>query len=294
MSTNKTITKSMFESIKNKLNESAADKAFKDIMKLEVGSTYLVRLLPNVKEPEKTFFHYYAHGWESFSTGKYVTALSPTTFGERDPIAEHRLSVRKTGTEEEKKKAEALNRREYWLANVYVINDPKNPENNGKVKMIRYGRQLQKIIMDAINGEDAADYGERIFDLSSNGCSLRIKVEKNQGGFPTYVSSKFTLPQEISDMSDKKADAVYNGTFNLESVFTVKSYDELKKMLDEHYLLNEGSVSTTPSAPARSSAPAATAPKASKPAPVEESGDSDGLETLNEEDVNELLKDLGN
>lgn len=281
----------MFESIKNKLNESASDKAFKDIMKLETGNTYLVRLLPNVKDPEKTFFHYYAHGWESFSTGKYVTAMSPTTFNERDPIAEYRLSVRKTGSEEEKKKAEVLNRREYWLANVYVINDPKNPENNGKVKMIRYGRQLQKIIMDAISGEDAADYGERIFDLSSNGCSLRIKVEKNQGGYPTYVSSKFTLPQEIPDMTDKKADNVYNSTHNLETVFSIKSYDELKKMLEEHYLLTSVSA---PSTPTRSQPQAVSAPKAvSKAEVVKDTEDSDGLESLNEEDVNELLKDLG-
>ena len=52
------ITSSMFESIKSALVKNNTQSKNKDILKVEVGNTYTVRLLPNVKNPEKTFFHY--------------------------------------------------------------------------------------------------------------------------------------------------------------------------------------------------------------------------------------------
>jgi hypothetical protein len=117
---------------------------------------------------------------------------------------------------------------------VYVVKDPDNPENEGKVKILRFGRQLHKIIMEAIEGEDADEFGEKIFDLSKDGCNFRVKVEE-QGGYPTYVSSRFASPSKITGVTDDRAKEVFDNTFDLENVFPVKSYDELQVMLTEHY-----------------------------------------------------------
>ena len=238
------ITSSMFDSIKSAL---AADNdnnksVIGDILKTPPGNTFTVRLLPYAKDPSKTFFHYYQHGWNSFATGQYTSAISLQTFGERDPIAEERYKILRTGSEEEKEKAKAIVRSEKWLVNVYVVNDPVNPENNGKVKMLRYGKQIHNIITDAIEGEDAAELGPRIFDLSPNGVNLRVKVEK-QGDYPTYVSSKFAMPSAIDGLDDDDYKSIYDSAFDLSSVFSVKSADELKTMLDEHYYVNDSSVS---------------------------------------------------
>lgn len=240
-----TITSSMFESIKSALAKAPTQSRNKDILKLEVGNTYTVRLIPNVKDPAKTFFHYYTFGWTSFCTGQYVAAVSPSTFGAKDPIAETRYRLLRAGTEDEKNKAKAILRSEKWLVNAYIINDPVNSENNGKTMIIRYGKQLHKIIMDAIEGEGSEDLGPRIFDLSDKGCSLKIKVEQ-QGDYPTYVSSKFMMPKAIEGLDKAKIDSTYNNVHDLETVFTVKSYDELKQMLDEHFYCT----SETASAPA--------------------------------------------
>lgn len=238
-----TITNSMFESIKSALSKgNTPTNRNKDILKLEVGNTYTVRLLPNVNNPEKTFFHYYTFGWTSFCTGQYVGVVSPSSFGGRDPIAEFRYKVLKTGTEEEKAKAKAILRSEKWLVNAYVINDPVTPDNNGKTMVIRYGKQLHKIIMDAIEGEGSEDLGARIFDLSDKGCSLKIKVEQ-QGDYPTYVSSKFSMPKAVEGLDKTKINDIYKNIIDLETVFTVKSYDELKQTLDDHYFCtSEGTV----------------------------------------------------
>jgi hypothetical protein len=230
------LTSSMFESIKSALTKETASGANKqkDFLRTEPGNTYTVRLLPNVKDPSKTFLHYYSHGWNSLSTGQLITLISPTTWNERDPIAEERYRVLRNGTEQEKEKAKSIVRTERWLVNCYVINDPVNEENNNKVKILRFGRQLHKIIMDGIQGEDAEELGPRIFDLSPKGVNLKIKVEK-QGDYPTYVSSKFTTPKEVEGLDEDSYDKTLKNAFDLESYITVKSYDELKDMLDKHY-----------------------------------------------------------
>jgi len=228
------MTTNMFESIRGAMAQTAQQTSTSNIMRLKPGNTYILRLVPFVKDPSKTFFHYYSHGWVSEMTGQFQSAISPQTWGERDPIAEARYRLSRTGSEEEKEKAKALNRKENWLVNVYVVKDPDNPENEGKVKILRFGRQLHKIVMEAMEGEDADEFGEKIFDLTSEGCSFRVKVEE-QGGYPTYVSSRFASPSQISGVTDNTVKDVYDQTFDLENVFPVKSYDELATMLTEHY-----------------------------------------------------------
>jgi len=276
----------MFESIKGALtknNESTASK-IKDYLRCEVGNTYIVRLLPNVKDPSKTFFHYYSYGWNSFATGELITAVSPTTWNQRDPIAEERYKILRTGTEKEKEKALAIKRRENWLVNVYIINDPVNSDNNGKVKLLRFGRQLHKIIMGAIEGEEAEELGPRIFDLSPKGCNLRIKVEK-QGDYPTYVSSKFSTPKEIEGLDEDSFKKIYNSAFDLESYVSVKGYEELKGLLDAHYYGTKD---------VEDDAVATETTKAPKPSVnVTVSKKSETKETSSDdESINELLKDL--
>ena len=274
-----TFNTSMFQSIKDALasSDSKGSATFNEIMQTKVGNTFTVRLLPFAKDPSKTFFHYYNHGWNSFATGQYVQTLSPQTFGERDPIAEERFKVLRTGSEEEKEKMQAIRRLEKWLVNVYVIDDPANPDNNGKVKILRYGKQLQKIITEAIEGEDAEEFGPRIFDLGEEGVNFKIKVEQ-QGDFPTYVSSRFTTAGKI-DVSEDKQKEIYDSAFDLTEVFTQKSYDELKDMLNEHYYCKTEEEAPTTSTPEPAATPV-------EPEPVAATNDTV------EEDIDDLLKDL--
>jgi len=264
-----TFNTSMFQSIKDALasSDSKGSATFNEIMPTKVGNTYTVRLLPYAKDPSKTFFHYYNHGWNSFATGQYVQTLSPQTFGERDPIAEERFKVLRTGSEEEKEKMQAIRRLEKWLVNVYVIDDPANPDNNGKVKILRYGKQLQKIITEAIEGEDAEEFGPRIFDLGSEGVNFKIKVEQ-QGDFPTYVSSRFTTAGKI-DISDDKQKEIYESAFDLTDVFTQKSYDELKTKM--HRVLGGDGEVVTPTA--ESAEVFSDTPTVSDDVPSDESSD---------------------
>lgn len=237
------LTKSMFESIKTALNKTESNNNnLKDILKTEIDKTYIVRLLPNIKDPSKTFFHFYQHGWTSFSNGRFVSAVSPSTFGERDPISELKYKLLRTGSDEEKKKASALNWSEKWLVNAYVVDDPTNPENNGKVKILQFGKQLYKIIMRAVSGEDSDELGPRVFSLKSDGVNLKVVCE-SQGGYKSYTSSKFTLPKAIDGVTEKNSNTILDNVYELDKVFTIRSYDELKNLLDEHFLIDSDVIS---------------------------------------------------
>lgn len=229
-----TFTTSMFDSIKESLSKSTSS-GFKDVLKFKPGTSCELRLLPNIDKPSETFYHYYTYGWESFATGQYINVVSPQTIGERCPVSETRYQLRQRGTPEEQSRANKVMRREQWLVNTYVINHNEETECNDSVKILRYGKQLHKVITDAIEGEDADQFGARVFDLSDKGCSFRVRCDK-QGDFPTYVASKFLIPGPVPGLKDEDTKKIYEQVHNLSEVFPVKSYDELQEIVNEHFL----------------------------------------------------------
>jgi hypothetical protein len=289
-----TFTQSMFDNLKTALEKNnSGGSSYKDIMRFEKNKTYTVRLLPNIKDAAKTFFHYYSYAWESFSTGQYITNVSPTTFGDRDPIGEYKFRISKHGTPAEKEKGEKIMRRESWLVNAYVIDDPTNPANNGSIKLMRFGRQLNKIIMDAINGDDADQFGSKIFDLSDEGCNLRVKVDV-QGDFPTYVSSKFLMPCAVQGLDGDPND-VYNNTIDLESIYRIKSYDELEEVLNEHFHGVVGGVTNNQAAVPNTPVVESVTTKDSEDdddIPFDSSSSSTDSDLLDDDKVKELLAGL--
>ena len=248
MSTN---TKSMFEAIKQSLssskNEGGGNGLYKEILKFTAGNTYQVRLVPDRNSPKDTIFHHYTHGWNSNATGKYVTAMCPTTFGDTCPVDAYYLKTYRNGTDSEKEAAKVLSRKEGWLVNVYVISDPTNPENEGKVKILRYGRELAKIIESALEGDDVKEVGvERAFNIME-GCTLRIKCEtRTEKGraankMVTYSASKFLSPTSL-DMDEEDLEKIYEAIHDLKAVNKQTTPAEMQRLLDEHFFnLSTGS-----------------------------------------------------
>lgn len=243
---------SMFSTIKQALKNkksSAGNEVFKNFMRFEPGkpgtsgNEYVVRFLPYLKDPENTFFEFISYNWNSLSTGKWINEISPVTFGERCPIAEEKAKIfnDKTSTQEALDKARLLKRTKQWLANIYIVNDPINPQNNGTVKILRMGKQLYDKVYNALDEENSESIGNDIFlnPENSNGYNFRIICEQGPK-FQTYARSDFsrnkTIISELS--SPEKIKEILDTAFDLKSVFTVKSYNELKQILDEHYFIN--------------------------------------------------------
>jgi hypothetical protein len=296
----------MFEAIKQSLSsdkkEGNGNGLYKEILKFESGNTYQVRLVPNPNSPKETIFHYYNHGWNSNATGKYVTALCPTTFGESCPIDAYYLKTYRTGTESEKESAKVLSRKEGWMVNVYVISDPSNPENEGKVKILRYGKELSKIIESALEGDDAQEFGvEKVFDVVE-GSTLRIKCEprtnsnRNAKQMVTYSASKFLSPSKL-DLNDKQVDEIYNSLHDLKAVNKQTTSAEMQRLLDEHFFnLTVGSAPEEEEndeyTPIRNEQPSKTVKTENTIESTFESSSDDETDESTDEKLKKLLADL--
>ena len=283
-------TNNLFESIKEALNKkTTSDNAgYRDFMKLEIGNSYVVRLVPNLENPDRTLFHYFQHIWKSVITNQLVSVLCPNTYGEGCPIDEYRSKVYNTKNESESERIKPIKRNENWLCNVYVVKDPTNPDNQGQIKVLRFGKQLFKIISEAINGDDADEFGSKIFDLSEKGCNLRIKVETNEGGYPSYTSSKFMSASALEGVEN--VEEIYSSAKDLDGVFEHKTRDEIAKMLKVHFLGEE--VVEETSAPVYQEEEEYVAPIVSK-APSVTSKDEYLFEAQAQDDrIQDILKDL--
>ena len=233
----------MFDSIKAALNKGKESSGgqFANIMKFPAGNTYTLRLVPNVESPEKTFYHHWVHGWKSRATGSYMSFLGLQTIGERDPISELRWKLWKSWKEanpkaENKEYQAEISQKEQWLVNVYVVEDPSNPENNGTVKILRMGPQLKEIIDDAIEGNRADELGMDIFDLESPH-DFKIVAEE-QGEYTTFKKSFFTTKSKTK-LTEEEIEKIYSEVHDLEAIYSVKTYDELQESLNEHFFVGE-------------------------------------------------------
>ena len=283
-------TNNLFESIKEALNKKSTteNSSYKDILKLEIGNTYVVRLVPNVENPERTLYHYYNHIWKSVLTNQLVSTLCPTTYGERCPIDEYRSKVYQTKDEAKIKEINPIRRDEKWLANVYVVKDPTNPDNQGQVKILRFGKQIYNIIDQAMSGDDAEEFGARIFDLSDKGCNLRIKVDENQGGYANYTTSKFMSPSALEGAPN--VDEIYAACKNLESLQEHKSCEDIQKLLKVHFL-GEEEAPVVNNYDLEDEEEAYVAPiKATKVSSEDE--DHDDTTSTKEAQIEDILKDL--
>lgn len=279
MATTKQKTKfgaAMFDSIKAALNKSndSSGGQFSNIMSFPAGHTYTLRLIPNVEDPEKSLFHHWVHGFTSKASGKYTSFLGLQTMGDRDPISELRWKLFKSWKEqnpkaENKEYNAEISQKEQWLVNVYVINDPAKPENNGTVKILRMGPQLKKIIDDATEGERSDELGWDIFD-PTKGHDFKIVAEK-KGEYTTFESSFITTKSKTT-LDEEEIEKICSEIHDLEAVYSVKTYDELQDVLNEHFFVGAEKEERKPLAKAKQEA-----------AKVEAEEDEDDIPMVHEE-----------
>lgn len=240
----------MFDKIKETLKktESSSNGSFTNIMKFPAGHTYTIRLIPDVEglqnDNDKTFYHHYVNSWKSNATGGYISALALNTFGQKDPISDLRWKLYKEwkdanpnpGVDKEGKPTRfkgPIDQKEQWYVNIYVIDDPSNPENNGTVKVLKMGPQLKNIIDEAMTGDRSDEFGAAIFDLSKDGADFKI-VAQQQGEYTTFIKSYFKSKSSI-DLDDDEIDKIYSQTHKLDEIQPVKTYEELEHLLSDHF-----------------------------------------------------------
>lgn len=220
-----------------------SNKSFDDERKWKpsvdkAGNGYaVIRFLPQVEGDDLPWAQYWDHFFQG-PTGQWYVEKSLTTIGKDDPVSELNSQLWATGSKENQDIVRKRKRRLHYVSNIYVVSDPSNPENEGKVFLYEYGKKIFDKIMDSIQPQYADETPVNPFDLWK-GADFKIKIAQ-VNGYRNYDRSEFASSTALSD-DDTKLEAIYNKEYSLKE-FTdpssFKSYDELKVRLTR--VLGEG------------------------------------------------------
>ena len=196
------------------------------------GNGYAVlRFLPAVHGEELPWAKVYSHAFQG-PTGQWYIENSLTTVGQKDPVSEYNTALWNTGAESDKEIARKQKRKLQYYSNVYVVTDPKNPHNEGKVFLFRYGKKIYDKLLAAMQPEFQDEKPVNPFDPFS-GANFKLKIRK-VAGFWNYDTSDFESSSQLFE-DEAKIEAVCQKAYPLKE-FTAadnfKSYDELKTRLD--------------------------------------------------------------
>jgi len=198
----------------------------------KAGNGYAVlRFLPAIEGQELPWVRYWDHGFKG-PTGQWYIENSLTSIGQPDPVGELNSKLWNSGIESDKERARTQKRRLHYVTNVLVLQDPSNPENEGKVMIYKFGKKIFDKIMDSMKPEFADESPVIPFDFWT-GADFKLKIRQVEG-YRNYDKSEFSSPSSLYDGDESKLEAVYNQLHNL-SEFTdpknYKSYDELRTKL---------------------------------------------------------------
>ena len=192
----------------------------------------VIRFLPAPDGEELPWVKVWKHAFQG-STGKWYIENSLTTIGKNDPVSEHNTSLWNTGLESDKETARKQKRKLEYYSNIYVVSDPKHPENNGKVFLFRYGKKIFDKIMASMQPEFEDETPINPFDFWE-GANFKLKIRKVDG-YWNYDKSEFDSVSALLD-DDAKLDATWKTQYPLADFHApsnFKSYEELKKRLDD-------------------------------------------------------------
>jgi hypothetical protein len=198
----------------------------------KAGNGYaVVRFLPGMAEASTPWVRYWDHAFKG-PTGQWYIEKSLTSIGIQDPIAELNSKMWNSGIEADKAIVRARKRNLRYVANVLVISDSSAPENEGQVKLYRFGKKIFDKIMDAMQPKFPDETPMNPFDMWE-GADFVLKVRTVEG-YPNYDTSAFKSPKALFDGDESQLEVIYNKQFDLgewTDPKNYKSYDELKTRL---------------------------------------------------------------
>lgn len=207
----------------------------------------VIRFLPARTEDSLPYVKQYNHG---FKVGtKWFINLCPTTIGEPSPVVEHCNELWESGFEDDKKLARERKRKLRYFSNILVVKDPKNPENEGQVKIFTYGQKIYEKLMAVINPPE--EFGESPRDPFSffDGCVVKLKIRKKDG-FRNFDESTVEPAGDLFDGDEDQLEAILDKLHDIDALnapSNFKSYDELKT---QYLRLTGGSTGSNEDSPA--------------------------------------------
>ena len=195
------------------------------------GNGYaVIRFLPAPEGEDLPFVKLYSHAFQG--PGGWYIENSLTTLGQKDPVSEYNTQLWNNGTDAGKETARKQKRKLTYMSNIYVVKDPANPENEGKVFLFKYGKKIFDKLTAAMQPEFEDEEAIDPFDFWQ-GANFKLKA-KNVAGYRNYDSSEFAAVSPLLD-DDDALEALWMKQFSLAEIVSTdqfKTYEDLKKRLE--------------------------------------------------------------
>jgi hypothetical protein len=178
----------------------------------------------------------FSHGFQG--PGGWLIDNCLTTKNQQCPVCEHNSTLWNSGIEANKEVVRKQKRKLNYIANVYIISDPKHPENEGQIKLFKFGKKIFDKITEAMNPAFEDETAINPFDLWT-GANFKLKIRKVEG-YQNYDKSEFEAPSALSK-DDDKLEKIWKNEHSLKELTAdkeFKSYDDLKGRLDKVLGLN--------------------------------------------------------
>jgi hypothetical protein len=191
----------------------------------------VIRFLPSPEGEDMPWVQLFSHSFQG-PTGQWYIENSLTTLNKKDPVSEHNTLLWNSGIEADKETARKQKRKLQYISNIYVVKDPANPDNEGKVFLFKFGKKIFDKLNDMMNPEFEDESPVNPFDLWE-GANFKLKIRKVEG-YTNYDKSEFDSPAPLSE-DDEDLEKIWKSEHKLSEFLdekNFKSYDELKKRLN--------------------------------------------------------------
>ena len=216
-----------------KLNDSGSkedNRFWKPGMdKSGVGSA-VIRFLPAPSGCEYPWAQVWSHAFKG--AGGWLIDNCLTTLGSSCPICEANRELWNTGSKDNQNIVRERKRKLSYYSNIYVIKDPSNPQNEGKVFLYKFGKKIFDKISASMQPEFDDEEPINPFDFWK-GANFKLKILKKDG-YWNYDKSEFASQSVLSD-DDDELERIYGSLYDLNEFTNTnefKSYADLKKRLE--------------------------------------------------------------
>ena len=189
----------------------------------------VIRFLPAPDKEEIPWAKLYTHAFQG--PGGWYIENSLTTVGGKDPVSDYNRELWNSGNESDKDVVRKQKRKLSYYSNIYVVKDPTNPQNEGKVFLFKYGKKIFDKVMEAMQPEFEDETPINPFDFWQ-GANFKLKIVKKDG-FWNYDKSEFDSLAPLLD-DDDALEAIWKKEYSLAAVTATdqfKSYEDLERRL---------------------------------------------------------------
>ena len=190
-----------------------------------------IRFLPSPEGEDMPWVQVFSHSIQG-PTGQWLIDNCLTTINQKCPVCEHNTVLWNSGIEANKEIVRKQKRKLQYIANIYIIKDPSNPENDGTVRLFKFGKKIFDKLNDLMNPEFEDETPINPFDLWE-GANFKLKIRKVEG-YQNYDKSEFDKPSPLSK-DDDDLERIWKSEHKLNEFLdksNFKSYDQIKERLN--------------------------------------------------------------